>query len=208
VADDRQPDRPEQVGDEVGHLGLGVDHGEVGVARRRARLGPGLDVEHDLGPCGAELAQDRHGEVVGEGGRELDPEHPPQPALLAHDLVQHLLQPVVGLGDRGEECLTGVGEGEGVGPALEELDAQEPLQLDDVAAHRTLGDEEAVGGGGEAQVPAHGLEGAERVEGEPAAVEGHRDLEPSPGLPGRRRPATLDPPHGAGGDRLSFVIPA
>ena len=93
---------------------------------------------------------------------------------LAHDLVEQVLEAVIGLGDGGEEGAAGSGEDELVRAALEELDTQEPLELDHVAADGTLGDEEAVGGGGEAQVPADGFEGAEGVERQPASVQRHR----------------------------------
>ena len=50
--------------------------------------GARIDVERHVGKLGPEIAQDRHGEALGEGRRQQDPQGAARLAALAQDLLQ------------------------------------------------------------------------------------------------------------------------
>src|SRR5690606_26777608 len=82
-------------------------------------------------------------------------------------------------------------------PPLEQRNAEQRLQVDDVAAHRALRHAQALGRPGEAQMKARGLEGAERVERNKAAVHAKRSPGRPPAAAGRR--SVADAPRKATG---------
>ena len=150
AAQDGRAHHPQEIVDRVGHARLGEDDGDVDVAvglRPRRRLGD--DFDGDAGILGAEIAQDRDGEAVREGGRQSDLEHPLRPALLLDDLAERLIDAIEALGDDGQDMPPGLRQHQLLRPALEQGDAQEILKHDHVTAHRALRDRERVGGGGE-----------------------------------------------------------
>ena len=147
-----------------------IDHRNVGFllggAGNRARI----DVERHVGELGPEIAQDRHGEALGEGRRQEDAQRAARLATLAHDLLQRRIDALEGLLDDRQQAAPGLGQRRLLRLAVEQRDAEEILEPDDVAADRALGDQEALGRGGEAAVPADGLESAQGVERQPASV--------------------------------------
>ena len=171
MALDGEADLPEQVA-AVGDARRGVDDREVRVAgaglaggrlsTSRITSGSGPSSRAGSGPRG--------------GGRRWSasrPEAAGGSGPLAHDLVQRPARCGRRTCDDRQQAPAGRGQAELVRPALEELDAQEPLEPDDVAADRALRDQEGVRRRGEAEVPADRLEGPERVERQPTAVDRH-----------------------------------
>ena len=115
--------------------------------------------------------QDRHRQLHRETRRHLHAQRALRRRALVADVIERILQPVEGFDHRRQQVLSGLGEGEGVRPALEQLHADQALERDDVARQRALRDEQRIGGGREAAVLGDAFEGAQGVQRQPAPVD-------------------------------------
>jgi hypothetical protein len=113
---------------------------------------------------GTAIFWERGGELQAQGA---------QAAAVAHHVVERLFDAVERAAHDGEQGGAGFGQREGLRAAFEERVAEQFFQADDMAADRTLGHVERMGGGGKAEMPADGVEGAEGIERQPTPVERH-----------------------------------
>ena len=191
MAQDPELDRPQEVTDRAGDGGLGVHHRDVDVARRRADAVGADEVDLDLAVGTAEVAQDRHREVHGEGRRHLHAQRAQGRCGRALDLIERVFEAVEGLRDRGQEVLAGLGQHEGVRTALEELHADQFLERDHVARQRALGNQERIRCARETAVLGDRFKRPQGVEWQPAPVDPHLVHRPLPRHAGGGGPAVI-----------------
>ena len=172
VAQHAQAHRPQQVRHQIRHRGLGVHHRHVDIPERRTDAVGADEVDVHLGAGAAEVAQDRHRQLHREARRHLHAQRALHRRALVADVIERVLEPVEGLHHRRQQVLAGLGEGERVRPALEELHPGEPLERDHVPRQRALGDQQRIGRGREAAVLGDALEGAQGIQRQPASVDG------------------------------------
>ncbi len=107
---------------------------------------------------------------MGEGGRQRDLQHALRSPLLLDDFAERLIDAVERFRHHRQDVPPGLGQHELLRTALEQGDAEKVLQHDHMTADRALGDRQAVGGGGEAEMLPGRLERSQRVERQPFAI--------------------------------------
>ena len=124
---------------------------------------------------GAKIAQDRNRQPVGERGRQRDFQHALGPALFLDHFAERLIDAIERFGDDRQNVASRLGQHQLLRPTLEQRDAEEILQHDDMPADRALRDRQTVGRRRETEMLTRRFESAQRVKRQPFAI--HR---PSP----------------------------
>ena len=174
--------RPQQVAHPVGNRGLGINDRYIDIVWRRPDAVRADEVDFDVRVLAPEVPQERGSQVDSEARRHLDAQSAQLRRAGAADFVQGILETVEGLGDRREQVVARRRKQQLVRPTVEQLHAHEAFQRYNVAGKRALRGLQGVGGSRETAMTCHGLEGAQGVQWQPAAVYPHLGHGASPYL--------------------------
>ena len=198
VTQHAQTHRPQQVRHEIRDRRLRIHHRNIHVPERRSDAVGADEIDVHLGAGAAEVAQDRHGQLHRKARRHLHAQRALRRRALVADVIECVLEPVEGLHHRRQQVLAGLGEREGMRAAVKQLHARQALERNDMARQGALRDEQRIRRGGKAAVFGDAFEGPQRVQRQPAPVDGflcHRITDPrrpsgaSPYSPRVQRPA-------------------